>query len=129
MMHFEVYLDKIDWGIECYVTTDTLQINKIMCRLRQLECSDQIMVRAYTILEDQENSGFAYSNPKIRKSLMIINMSTSMDEFINTYNHEKNHIEMHICDTLNIDPFSEEASDLSGYIAQSFYFAMVNNYM
>lgn len=129
MMHFEVYLDKIDWGIECYVTTDTLQINKIMCRLRQLECSDQIMVRAYTILEDQENSGFAYSNPKMRKSLMIINMSTSMDEFINTYNHEKNHIEMHICDTLNIDPFSEEASDLSGYIAQSFYFAMVNNYM
>ena len=129
MMHFEVYLDKIDWGIECYVTTDTLQINKIMCRLRQLECSDQIMVRAYTILEDQEKSGFAYSNPKMRKSLMIINMSTSMDEFINTYNHEKNHIEMHICDTLNIDPFSEEASDLSGYIAQSFYFAMVNNYM
>lgn len=129
MMHFEVYLDKIDWGIECYVTTDILQINKIMCRLRQLECSDQIMVRAYTILEDQENSGFAYSNPKMRKSLMIINMSTSMDEFINTYNHEKNHIEMHICDTLNIDPFSEEASDLSGYIAQSFYFAMVNNYM
>ena len=129
MMHFEVYLDKIDWGIECYVTTDTLQINKIMCRLRQLECSDQIMVRAYTILEDQENSGFAYSNPKMRKSLMIINMSTSMDEFINTYNHEKNHIQMHICDTLNIDPFSEEASDLSGYIAQSFYFAMVNNYM
>lgn len=129
MMHFEVYLDKIDWSIECYVTTDTLQINKIMCRLRQLECSDQIMVRAYTILEDQENSGFAYSNPKMRKSLMIINMSTSMDEFINTYNHEKNHIEMHICDTLNIDPFSEEASDLSGYIAQSFYFAMVNNYM
>ena len=129
MMHFEVYLDKIDWGIECYVTTDTLQINKIMCRLRQLECSDQIMVRAYTILEDQENSGFAYSNPKMRKSLMIINMSTSMDEFINTYNHEKNHIEMHICDTLNIDPFSEEASDLSGYIAQSFYFAMVNSYM
>ena len=129
MMHFEVYLDKIDWSIECYVTTDTLQINKIMCRLRQLECSDQIMVRAYTILEDQENSGFAYSNPKMRKSLMIINMSTSMDEFINTYNHEKNHIEMHICDALNIDPFSEEASDLSGYIAQSFYFAMVNNYM
>ena len=129
MMHFEVYLDKIDWGIECYVTTDTLQINKIMCRLRQLKCSDQIMVRAYTILEDQENSGFAYSNPKMRKSLMIINMSTSMDEFINTYNHEKNHIEMHICDALNIDPFSEEASDLSGYIAQSFYFAMVNNYM
>ena len=45
---------------------------------------------------------------------MIINMSTSMDEFINTYNHEKNHIEMHICEAYNIDPFSEEAADLSG---------------
>jgi hypothetical protein len=48
---------------------------------------------------------------------MVINMSTSMDEFVNTYNHEKNHIEMHICDELNIDPYSEEAADLSGYLA------------
>ena len=127
MMHFKTYLDKFDWNIECYVTTDSLEINKIMCRLKQLGCSDKIMVKAYKILEDQINSGFAYSNSKLKSSLMIINMSTSMDEFINTYNHEKNHVEMHICEAFNIDPFSEEAADLSGQIAQYFYFAMIHN--
>ena len=127
MMHFKTYLDKYDWDIECYITTDSLEINKIMCRLRQLDCSDKIMVKAYKILEDQINSGFAYTNSKLKSSLMIINMSTSMDEFINTYNHEKNHIEMHICEAFNIDPFSEEAADLSGQIAQAFYFAMLHS--
>lgn len=59
---------------------------------------------------------------------MVINMATSMEEFINTYNHEKNHIEMHICEEFNIDPFSEEASDLSGYVAQTLYLAMLHNF-
>jgi hypothetical protein len=40
-----------------------------------------------------------------------------MEEFINTYNHEKNHVEMHICEKLDIDPYSEEAAYLSGDLA------------
>jgi hypothetical protein len=48
---------------------------------------------------------------------MVINKSTSMEEFVNTYNHEKNHIEMHICEELGIDPYGEVAADLSGCLA------------
>lgn len=128
MIYFKVHLDKFDWCVECFITTDNTYVVDIICKLNQIGCSDHILEKAQNILYDQYDSGFAYSNSKNHKSIMVINMSTSMDEFVNTYNHEKNHIEMHICDELNIDPYSEEASDLSGYLAQAFYFAMLQSY-
>ena len=117
MIHFSVYLEKFNWYITCYITSDIMEINKIMGHLRNIGCSDDVLIRAYNILENQVDSGFAYSSVKMKESIMVINMSTSMDEFINTYNHEKNHIEMHICEAFDIDPYSEEASELSGYLA------------
>lgn len=128
MIHFKVHLDKFDWYVECFITTDNTYVADIICKLNQIGCSDHILEKAQNILYNQYDSGFAYSNSKNHKSIMVINMSTSMDEFVNTYNHEKNHIEMHICDELNIDPYSEEAADLSGYLAQAFYFAMLQSY-
>lgn len=128
MIYFKVHLDKFDWCVECFITTDNTYVADIICKLNQIGCSDYILEKAQNILYNQYDSGFAYSNSKNHKSIMVINMSTSMDEFVNTYNHEKNHIEMHICDELNIDPYSEEASDLSGYLAQAFYFAMLQSY-
>ena len=127
MIYFEVDLERYNWHIDCFVTADNLEINKIMRYLDDIGCSDDIKVRAYHILEDQLDSGFAYSNPRLQQSIMVINMSTSMDEFINTYNHEKNHIEMHICNAFNIDPYSEEAAELSGDMAQIFYFSMLQS--
>lgn len=35
----------------------------------------------------------------------------------NTFVHEKNHLEMHICEALDINPYSEEAAILSGETA------------
>lgn len=127
MIHFKVHLDKLDWCIECYITTDDSQFSEIMNRLKQLGCSSKLLDKAYNILDNQFNSGFAYSNTNIHKSIMIINKSTSMEELVNTYNHEKNHIEMHICKELGIDPYSEEAADLSGYLAQMLFYSMLNS--
>lgn len=128
MIYFDVCLKRFDWYIECFITTDNSYTADIICKLNNLDCSDKILEKAQNILYNQYDSGFAYSNTNKRKSIMVINMSTSMDEFVNTYNHEKNHIEMHICEELNIDPYSEEAADLSGYLAQAFYFAMLQSY-
>ena len=128
MIYFKVFLERYNWEIECFITEDNTYTSDIICKLNKLDCSDHILEKAQRILYNQFDSGFAYSNTKARRSLMIINMSTSMDEFVNTYNHEKNHIEMHICEELQIDPYSEEAADLSGYLAQAFYFAMLQSY-
>lgn len=128
MMYFKVFLKEYDWIIKCFITENNSHVADIICILNKLGCTDRALEKAQNILYNQYNSGFAYSNTKYRESIMVINMSTSMDEFVNTYNHEKNHIEMHICEEFGIDPYSEKASDLSGYLAQSFYYAMLHGY-
>lgn len=49
---------------------------------------------------------------------MVIHKASSIGEFINTFEHEKNHLEMHICEALDINPYSEEAAHMSGDLAQ-----------
>lgn len=125
MIHFKTYISKIDWTIECFVTTDDSQLEEIIFKLENIGCNKHTTKRAYQILSDQYDSGFAYSNLKERKSIMVINKSTSMEEFVNTYNHEKNHIEMHICEAMGFDPYGEVAADLSGCLAQRLFNTML----
>ena len=49
---------------------------------------------------------------------MVVHRASSIGEFINTFEHEKNHIEIHLCEALDINPYSEEAAHMSGYLAQ-----------
>lgn len=125
MIHFKTYISKIDWCIECFITTDNSQLEEIMFKLENIGCSKHTTKRARQILSEQYDSGFAYSNLNERKSIMVINKSTSMEEFVNTYNHEKNHIEMHICEALGFDPYGEVAADLSGCLAQRLFNTML----
>lgn len=126
MIHFKIHINKLDWSIECFITTDDSKLEEIKCKLENIGCSKHTIRRAGQILSEQCDSGFAYSNLKERKSIMVINKSTSIEEFVNTYNHEKNHIEMHICEALGFDPYGEVAADLSGCLAQRLFSTMLN---
>ena len=125
MIHFKTHIGKIDWYIECFVTTDDSKLEEILFKLENIGCSKSTIRRARQILSEQYDSGFAYSNLNERKSIMVINKSTSMEEFVNTYNHEKYHIEMHICEALGFDPYGEVAADLSGCLAQRLFNTML----
>lgn len=127
MIHFKTHISKIDWCIECFVTTDDSKLEEILFKLENIGCSKSTIRRARQILSEQYDSGFAYSNLNERKSIMVINKSTSMEEFVNTYNHEKNHIEMHICEAFGFDPYGEVAADLSGCLAQRLFNTMLIN--
>ena len=58
---------------------------------------------------------------------MVINKPSSVEEFIDTYNHEKNHVEMHMCKEFGIDPYSEEAAYLSGQLAKKLFRVMLKS--
>jgi hypothetical protein len=60
------------------------------------------------------------------RSIIVINKPTTLEEFVNVYNHEKNHLEMHICDAYGIDPHSEEAAELSGNLAKCLFSSLVD---
>lgn len=76
-----------------------------------------------------ENSGFTFTNQEEHKSIIVINRPDSAEEFIDTYNHEKNHVEMHICKEFGIDPYSEKAAYLSGQLAKKLFKAQLKNWI
>jgi len=82
-----------------------------------MDCPLHIMHKSFRLLTRGINSGFTYTNSDIHTSILVVNVSSSVDEYINTFNHEKNHVEMHICEEYDIDPYSEEAAYLSGELA------------
>lgn len=129
MIHYKVIFDKYNWNVEVYIILEQSDNNRIMKSLAEMKCSEDIMYKAYENLRSGEDSGFTYTNSDKRHSLMVINKSSSMYEFINTYNHEKNHVEMHICEELGIDPYSEEAAYLSGELAQRLFLLAVCSFL
>ena len=66
MIHFKTYISKIGWTIECFVTTDNSQLEDILFKLENIDCSKHTITRARQILSEQYDSGFTYSNLKER---------------------------------------------------------------
>ena len=129
MIHYEVYFDKYRWSVEVFIILSRPDIAEIMSAVKRAGGSREVIESAHANLMEDFDSGFTYSSPKYRKSIMVVNRSSSMEQFINTYNHEKNHVEMHICEELRIDPYSEEAAYLSGNIAQQLFLPAVCSFL
>lgn len=129
MIHFKIYLDRYEWAVEVFIVTCEADWSKIIDSVKHLGCSQTVLRKMYNLLEDSENSGFTYTNSSRQESIMFVNKSTSMKEFINTYNHEKNHVEMHICEQLDINPYSEQAAYLSGELAEQLFIPAVCSFL
>lgn len=118
----KVYLKDFDWFIRVYYAVNYFHIEDIIEDLEYLECPKSNLLKAKQMLLDQEyNSGFTYSNLRKHESIMVIGITTSPEEFQNTFDHEKGHLSMHISEALNIDPFSELFQYLSGEIGQKLF--------
>jgi hypothetical protein len=117
MIHFKTKYKKYDWDIEVYIVIKNVDVDAIQKSLEQMDCPLHIMHKSFRLLTRGINSGFTYTSPDLHKSILVVNVSSSVDEYINTFNHEKNHVEMHICEKYKIDPYSEEAAYLSGELA------------
>lgn len=130
MRRFKIYYTKYDWSVEVFIIISKADVDTILRSLEKIGGSDEVLDKAYDNLTDSaKNTGFTYTNSSRRKSVMVINKSTSMKEFINTYNHEKNHVEMHICEEFDIDPASEQASYLSGELASQLYIPAICSFL
>lgn len=118
----EIYLDKYDWDVLIYYAVDTYFSKEILTNLKLMNCPREVYESAKDILVNfKTNRGFTYSNGDNRCSIIIIGLTTSADEFQSTFDHEKGHLAMHICLTLNINPFSEEYQYLTGDIGKQMF--------
>jgi hypothetical protein len=113
-------MDKYDWNISIYYTVDDAQKSEIIETLKSAGCNEETLDSIIKNLEKAHmDTGFAYSNYEHNWSLLVIHKASSIGEFINTFEHEKSHLQMHMCEALDINPYSEEAAHLSGDLSQT----------
>ena len=122
MIHYNIYFEPYDWNIEIYVILKNCHIDNI---IQSLEGNSKSKIqKAFLNITTRINSGFI--NTIDKKSIIVINKPENLEEFVNIYNHEKNHLEMHICEEFNIDPYSEEAAELSGNLAKQLFSSLID---
>lgn len=113
-------MNKLDWCITIYYTVDESQKSDILNRLEEMHCNKETIDSiSRNLTKAREDTGFTYSNYSNKCSILVIHKASSIGEFINTFEHEKNHLEMHICEALDINPYSEEAAHMSGDLSQT----------
>lgn len=112
-------IKKYNWSIVIYYTVNDAESKEIIDKLEDLHCNSKTLESIKKNLDDAKiDTGFAYSSYNKQYSIVVIHKASSIGEFINTFEHEKNHLEMHICEALDINPYSEEAAHMSGNLAQ-----------
>ena len=113
-------LNDFDWHITIYYTVNDEYKREILDMLDGFKCSEEVLKSVYNNLDKAcLDTGFTYSSFRSRCSIVVIHKASSIGEFINTFEHEKNHLEMHMCEALDINPYSEEAAHMSGNLAQT----------
>ena len=112
-------IKKYNWSIIIYYTINDTERKEIIGMLEGIRCDSRTLESIKANLDKAElDTGFAYSSYNKQCSIVVIHKASSIGEFINTFEHEKNHLEMHICEALDINPYSEEAAHMSGDLAQ-----------
>jgi hypothetical protein len=112
-------IEKYNWSIIIYYTVNDTERKEIIDMLEGLDCNSRTLESIKTNLTEAKlDTGFVYSSYNKKCSIVVIHKASSIGEFINTFEHEKNHLEMHICEALDINPYSEEAAHMSGNLAQ-----------
>ena len=122
MIHYNIYFQPYDWEIEVYIVLKNSNISNIINSLKNSSQSE--IQKAFLNLTTRINSGFIKTFDK--RSIIVINKPTTIEDFVNVYNHEKNHLEMHICREFNIDPHSEEAAEMSGKLAKGLFSSLID---
>jgi hypothetical protein len=73
----------------------------------------------YNIQTPELNQGFTFTDTRLRKSIMVIGLADSKEQFMNTVVHEAKHLQSSICRYYNVSERSEDAAYLIGFIVMT----------
>ena len=114
---FDIYNWKLTILYQC--TCD--DIDFIIEILKDIHCPKQYILQALDNLEECKlNSGLTYSNLTLKNSVIIINKTSSPEQFINTVSHEYYHFIQHFSTALHITD-EEELATLNGNLNMRSY--------
>lgn len=115
-------LDEYGWYVKVYYAMTFYPIDDIVNDLYSVGCDDETVEETVEeLMKFNKNDGFIHSNIFAHRSLIIIGPTSSAEQFMDTWDHEKGHLAMHICISEDIDPTSEEYQYLTGEIGRQMF--------
>lgn len=108
------------WQVEFYFAVDGYDIDVLLDRLFDFGASGSTMRQALELMDSGDlNTGFTFSNPYDRVSLVAIGPTSSSEEFIDTLVHEIHHLAVAIAESLGVDLESETPAYVAGDSAKA----------
>lgn len=109
------------WSVECLYDVRTGdELDMVRDALSGAGCDGEAVRDAVRVLKDVD-TGFTFTNPTERRTVMIASHATSADELYDTIQHELKHAVEHIGGSFAVDSGSETSAYLQGYIAKRMF--------
>ena len=109
------------WTIIIFININYDKFYIIEDELLNINASYNIIDEIYNTISFKCNMAFAYTNPKLRISIVGINKVTDIEEMLDSIIHEVDHVQADICEYYNVPLNSEDAAYLIGYIIKLLY--------
>ena len=115
-------LPKYRWRVRVYYAVTAYWTDDIIRDLMSIGCYGTKLRRAYdNLLRGDMNTGITYSNTAEGETVMVISLTSTPAQFLNSWLHEMRHLSRHIERACGISPYGEEAAYLAGDIGQRMF--------
>lgn len=115
-------LPEYGWHVRVYYAVTTYWAERIIRDLVRIGCHGTELRRAYdNLLRGDLNTGITYSNTAAGETVMVISLTSTPAQFLNSWLHEMRHLSRHIERACGISPYGEEAAYLAGDIGQRMF--------
>jgi hypothetical protein len=122
MIRANIYIEKYDWVVYCYISVTHYSNEEILENLKRIGCRGVVYLDAKEKLNRGEiNGGLTYTSYKNRGSVMVTSIAESADEQFNTITHEVAHVCAHIAQECGILFESEEFAYLVGDLSMTLF--------
>ncbi|MDD6210545.1 MAG: hypothetical protein PUB21_08075 [Bacteroidales bacterium] len=113
----DLNIDRAEWRVRIFYAVTCYHTEEIVGELAGVDCPEEIVKRVRGNLERCEmDTGFTYSNKGMRRTVMVIGLHSSPDEFLNSLSHELRHLADDMAGVLGLSPGGEEVAYLTGDI-------------
>lgn len=111
-------VEKSHWRCDVYVAIHSYKVDEVIRALDECGAPDAVLTRAKERMErDDVDTGFTFSNPRTRRSVMVIGKTSEGKQFLNSFVHELRHLVDDIAVTDSLEMSGEAVAYLSGDIA------------
>lgn len=115
----DIYIQRYAWNVRVFYAVTAYWADDILSELRRIGCRGEEYVRArHNLYTGSLDTGLTYSNFRDKESVVVIGLTSSPEEFMNSFEHEKGHLCRHISQSIGLDPYGEETQYLSGEVSQ-----------